>query len=138
MKFKTLDDKEIRINILPEKYPVRSRDQCKSYGQYLLGRVIRSIYGTSALVLEEFSIPGERLFIDFYMPHHGLAFEFHGKQHQEYNEFFHGDKKGFEKSLARDQRKRRWCEINSIILIEVNEIVSKSKLMGMIVDARNG
>lgn len=138
MKFRTLSNREIRLDILPEKYPVRSRDQCKSYGQYMLGRVIQSIYGTSALLLEEFAVPGERLFLDFYMPHHALAFEFQGRQHGEYNEFFHGDKKEFERSRKRDERKRTWCEINGITLVEVSQLIGKQDLMELIAQSRNG
>jgi hypothetical protein len=107
MKFRTLKGREVRLEILPSRFPVRSRAQCKSVGQYNLGRQIISIYGASATVLEEFPIPGERLFIDFYLPHHSLAFEFQGSQHDKFNKHFHGDKKGFIKSKERDRRKRQ-------------------------------
>jgi len=68
------------MDIRPERYPIRSREQSKSHGQYMLGRLLRSIYG-QALILEEFPIPDERLVLDFYMPHHNLAFEYQGRQH---------------------------------------------------------
>lgn len=126
------------MDILPERYPMRSREQSKSSGQYMLGRLIRNIYGQSALILEEFPVPDERLWIDFYMPHHGLAFEYQGQQHDEFNRFFHNDKRGFEKSLARDERKRRWCELNEIILIEVRGNPTLEELQSMIEKARNG
>ena len=119
MKFKTLNNGEIRIEIVPSRYAVRTRKNSKSIGQYNLGKQIRSIYGTSAQLLEEFPIPGERLFIDFFMPNHKLAFEFQGEQHDKFNAFFHGSKAGFAKSKERDARKRRWCEINEIVLVEV-------------------
>jgi hypothetical protein len=136
MKFKTLNNKEVRLEILPQRYPMRSRDQCKSIGQYLLGRTIRSIYGTNALILEEFPIPEENLWLDFYMPHHNLAFEFHGEQHDQFNKFFHGDKDGFQRSKARDQRKRDWCILNGITLIEVRENVSSDDFKILIQQAR--
>lgn len=119
MKFKTLNNGEIRLDIVPSRYAVRSRGNSRSVGQYNLGRQIRSIYGMSAQLLEEFPIPGERLFLDFFMPNHKLAFEFQGEQHDTFNPFFHGSKAGFERSKERDARKREWCKINNIILVEV-------------------
>jgi hypothetical protein len=85
-----------------------------------------------ALLLEEFPIPEERLFLDFYMPHHKLAFEFQGVQHDNFNKFFHGDKGGFERSKGRDQRKREWCVINEILLIEVRDTLSTDQLKDLI------
>jgi hypothetical protein len=136
MKFLTLSNKEVRLEVVAEKFPVRGREQCKSYGQFMLGRAIQSVYGTLAVLLEEFPIPEERLTIDFYMPHHGLAFEFQGGQHDKFNKFFHGDKSGFENSLARDARKRAWCELNEIKLIEVRSIPSVEELRRLILEAR--
>jgi len=124
------------MDILPERYPVRSREQCKSNGQYLLGRAVRGIYGSNALILEEFPLPNERLWLDFYLPHHKLAFEYQGEQHDKFNKFFHGDKQGFKKSLARDERKRAWCEINEITLIEVRGTITIEDLQDMIQEAR--
>lgn len=119
MKFKNVNNGEVRIDIIPSRYPVRTRANSKSNGQYNLGRQIRAIYGLSAQLLEEFPIPGERLFLDFFMPNHKLAFEFQGEQHDEFNRFFHGTKAGFERSKERDARKRMWCELNEITLVEV-------------------
>lgn len=137
MKFRTLNDKEVALSILPEKYPVRSKEDCKSIGQYNLGKLIREIYGSGALILEEFPIPEERLWIDFFMPHHKMAFEFQGKQHDEFVKLFHGDKNGFEKSKARDQRKRKWCEVNDFRLIEVRGKITAKDLRQLILDSRN-
>lgn len=138
MKFKTLSGREIRIEILPERYPVRSREQCKSKGQYSLGRLLRSIYGFHALILEEFPLPGERLYLDFFMPHNRLAFEYQGVQHDKFVKLFHSDKKGFEASKVRDARKKLWCETNEFTLIEVRGNVSVEELQKLIEEARNG
>ena len=124
------------MDILPERYPIRSREQSKSVGQFLLGRIIRSVYGLQAVLLEEFPIPEERLWLDFYLPHHSLAFEYQGQQHDEFNKFFHGDKSGFVKSQKRDERKRQWCEMNNIVLIEVRGNVTVEQLQALIQDAR--
>lgn len=136
MKFKTLSNREIRMDIVSDHYPMRSREKSKSNGQFLLGRTIRNIYGQQAMILEEFSIPGERLFLDFYMPHHSLAFEYQGDQHDAFNKFFHGDKKGFQRSKIRDERKRQWCELNGIDLIEVRGSFTVESVQTLIVESR--
>lgn len=136
MKFKTLNNREVRLEILPSRYPMRIRSQSKSVGQYSLGRMLRSIYGMQAVILEEFGIPEERLFLDFYIPHLGLAFEFQGTQHDEFHKFFHGDKSGFEKSKIRDERKRQWCDLNQITLIEIRDMISTEQLRTLIQEHR--
>ena len=132
MKFKTLNNREIRLDIVPERYPVRTREDSKSVGQFNLGQLIQSIYGMNALVLEEFPVPEERLWLDFYLPHFGIAFEYHGEQHDKFTKFFHIDKKGFKNSQERDSRKRNWCVLNSIRLIEVRGNISNEDLIELI------
>lgn len=126
------------MDILPERYPMRSREQCRSAGQYMLGRLLRQIYGFNSLILEEFPLPGERLWFDFFMPHHRLAFEYQGKQHDEFVKLFHGDKRGFERTQQRDIRKREWCELNEISLVEVRDTVTPEELQQLIEEVRNG
>ena len=137
MKFKSLDGRETTMNILPSEYPVRSKADSKSIGQYNLGQVIAKTY-PGALILEEFGVPGERLFLDFFMPHLKLVFEFHGGQHDEFNKFFHGTKKGFEQSKSRDARKKQWCELNNITLVEVRQDLTVDELRDAVMEARNG
>jgi hypothetical protein len=95
----------VRIEILPSRYPIRSKNESRSYGQYNLGRQIISLYGESAQILEEFPIPETRLSLDFFMPNHGLAFEFQGVQHDEFNAYFHVDRDGFERQKEREGRR---------------------------------
>jgi hypothetical protein len=137
MKFRTLSNREVRMDILPDRYPVRTREQSKSVGQYMLGRLVRGIYGFHAVMLEEFPIPEERLWLDFFLPHHKLAFEYQGRQHDEFVKLFHGDQKGFEKSQARDSRKKDWCILNSIALVEVRGNPTIEELQSLIADARS-
>ena len=138
MKFLTLSNREIRFEIVASRYTPRSLSASRSFGQYNLGRQIQSIYSLAALLLEEFPIPETRLSLDFYMPHHKLEFEFEGIQHDEYNSHFHGDKAGFERQKERDGRKRLWCELNHITLIEVrNASLSSKELQTVIKEARS-
>jgi hypothetical protein len=119
MRFKTLSGRTIKVQVSPSDFPLRSREMCRSNSQYILGTLLRSIYGDNCVILEEFGIPETKLAIDFYLPHHSLAFEFQGQQHDKFNAHFHVDKSGFENQQKRDSRKKDWCRINNITLIEI-------------------
>ena len=134
MKFKNLSNKETRFDIVPSRYPVRSRSQCKSFGQFNLGKQVQKIYGVHAVLLEEFPIPDERLYIDFYMPNNSIAFEFHGEQHDTFNKFFHGNKDGFKKSKSRDVRKKQWCELNNIRLVKIRWGATRDNVIKLLLD----
>lgn len=65
-------------------------------------------------ILEEVSVPGEQLYLDFFLPLRKICVEIHGEQHYKYVPHFHGNIQGFIKSKERDARKQKWCEINGI------------------------
>ena len=54
--------------------------------------------------------------LDVYVPSHGLAIEYQGRQHFEAVDFF-GGQKAFEKTRSHDERKARKCSANRIALI---------------------
>jgi hypothetical protein len=80
--------------------------------------LLRRLFGTQR-ILEEVPLPGTKLILDFFIPLQYLAIEVQGQQHYQYNPFFHGSKWGFLQSRGNDRRKREWCEINNIRLIEL-------------------
>jgi hypothetical protein len=70
--------------------------------------------------MEEVGLPGSNgLRLDFYLPLRRLAIEAHGQQHYRYVMHFHGTMMGFLRSRERDQKKRDWCSINGIDLVEL-------------------
>ena len=73
----------------------------------------------AAQILEEVHLPGEKLYLDFYLPLLKLAIECQGGQHDKYTPFFHGElkSKGFANAKSRDRRKREFCENNGITLL---------------------
>ena len=71
------------------------------------------------VVFEEFPVAGTRLKFDFYNANKKIAVEVHGAQHTKYVPFFHGRRSNFVKQLSRDQQKIDFCELNSIILVEI-------------------
>jgi len=117
MKFKTVDGRVVSVD-LRRKNTCRDISQ-RSKGQEHLSVCIARIY-QFVPVFEEFIIPGEQgLSLDFFIPQKKIAFEFNGQQHYEYNKFFHNSKIDFLNQQKRDNRKREWCRVNNVTLVEV-------------------
>lgn len=60
-----------------------------------------------------------KLRFDFYLPLYNLCIEFHGVQHYEYVEHFHGTENKFQEQQLKDDIKRKYCKNNDINLIEL-------------------
>ena len=75
-----------------------------SKGAQRLKELLVEILGEQGKLVSEYHI-GQSLRIDFYSPALNAGFEFHGRQHSEFVEHFHGDALGFELSKRRDQHK---------------------------------
>ena len=85
--------------------------------------VLRELFPRT-IILEEVHLPGSAtqtrsstLFADFYVPSRKLIVEVHGRQHYEFNEFYHKTKQGYQKSRARDRDKIKWCNLNEIDIV---------------------
>ena len=116
MKFIDINGREHNKSL--SKY--ERKKESKSKGQQRLGDELEQLF-PNVKILEEVPCFGTRLKIDFFMPSVKIAFEFDGRQHEEFNEFFHGNKLQFAKSQLNDMKKHHWCEINKIILIRIKE-----------------
>ena len=126
MKFIDFDGREVRVDLMQSKNPLRSKEDCKSNFQWETGVALQRVF-PRFIILEEFNIPRSRLHIDFFIPELLIAVEADGAQHEKYSFFFHGSKANFRRSLARDRKKEQWCKTNNIILVRVkkNEDVEK-------------
>jgi len=83
--------------------------------------ILHELYGALE-ILEEVRINVIKkrfLMLDFFIPSLNIAVEVQGQQHFKFNSHFHGNKLGFWKSRRNDARKKEWCEINNIKLIEL-------------------
>jgi len=89
-----------------------------SKGAKKLRSLIFEIYGEDVRLVEEQHL-GEGLRLDFHLPDYGLGFEYHGRQHEEYVEHFHGDADGFRESQQRDARKIELCLQQGIALVTI-------------------
>lgn len=96
---------------------------------YLCGHYLRlENLGDNKGELLLFNI-GENLTLDFFCQKLSLALEFQGSQHNEYNPHFKKNKKEFIQQQQRDQKKKRWCKLNEIVLIEVRENELKQNIL---------
>lgn len=62
---------------------------------------------------------GNRLELDLYIPQLGVAIEVQGRQHIQFEKFFHKDQAGFMRQMLYDQIKRIRCQKHSVRLFEV-------------------
>src|SRR5687767_4058839 len=71
-------------------------------------------------VLEEVPLPGtgrQPLYADFFIPRLQTVVEVHGEQHYKFNDFHYRSKLEFYQAVARDKKKKEWCELNDITYI---------------------
>lgn len=118
MKFFDTSGREHKIDLRPSKYPRKEIGEGRGKFQSEVGEILSEIYPLHH-IFEEFSCPGERLFLDFFLPTKKLAIEVQGTQHEKFNAFFHEDKNAFARQQANDKRKERWCELNGIQLVKI-------------------
>lgn len=119
MKFYDTKGREHRVDIRPSRWRRKQAGEGRGIFQSKVGEILANEY-PGEVVLEEFPIPGERLTLDFFLPRKKLAIEVQGRQHYEFNAFFHEDKYAFKAAQERDVRKAAWCKLNNIDLIKVD------------------
>ena len=122
MKVKGLNGRDYNLSL--NKYKVYKDDLKKKSKYHVRARNVLSELFSGYNVLEEVKLPGSTashrrsvLYLDFFIPNLMIAVEVHGRQHYEFVPYFHKSKVGFLKSLARDEDKKDWCELNNIKLI---------------------
>lgn len=115
MKITSLDGKTYSWNIYGHM-PKLSDDRPRSKIHIKVREIIKEIYPQDAL-LEEVFIPGDTLYLDFYLPLRTTAIEVHGEQHYSFNNFHFKNKIEYLEARRRDNFKDMWCHINDIKLI---------------------
>jgi len=122
MKLIDAKGREISIQIKPSDYPVKKHSRSSLQGK--TGEFLLQKYPYAQL-LEDWTIPGSRMSLDFYAPSLYKAWEVNGKQHSSFIGRFHGErnKLGFAKQKIRDVKKAKFCSDNNIelIIIETEE-----------------
>ncbi len=77
---------------------------------------------------------GHNLELDCYCPELKLAIEYNGRQHYEFNPYFHKNKEAFLNTRYRDDMKERLCRENGVRLIVVPYTVKITKIYDYIKD----
>lgn len=118
MKFITLGGKERRILRL-KKYLIDWDGKSRSKLQRGVKKYLKK-HWRHHIVFEEFPVAGSRMTFDFYNSNKRIAIEVQGAQHDKYVPFFHGRNKiNHIAQLRRDVNKEKFCELNSITLIQI-------------------
>lgn len=74
-------------------------------------------------VFEEFPCSGTKTRLDFFNKTKMIAIEVDGPQHDQYNPFFHKNRRAnYVKQKERDDKKEKWCKVNGIKLFRVKKI----------------
>jgi hypothetical protein len=118
MKLYDIDDKLVNVDVRPDKYPVKFKSRSSLQG--ITGEKLQERYPRDP-ILEDFTIPGSRLSVDFFLPHRRLVLEVQGEAHDRHVPFFHKDRVlcNFAKQVSHDRKKAEWCETNGFTLIEI-------------------
>ena len=118
MKLLNIRQKEVNVDIRPSSFPIKV--ESKSKLQKLTGEKLIEKYPRTT-ILEEFTIPGSIMRLDFFLPNLGIVVEVSPKESHEYNSFFHGPRESlkYAKQKERDRLKSQWCEWNNFQLIEI-------------------
>jgi len=116
MKLVDRSGKEINVKI--HKYLAKKKGRSKSKFQSEIKQDLFKDYPHD-LIYEEVLIPKENFVLDFFIPSVSIVVECHGRQHTEHVKFFHKTKRDFNDQVHRDIKKREWCEINNLRLIEI-------------------
>ena len=114
---------------------VKRRHRKLSRGHSALYKLLQNLFPGERVVLEHHI--GERLRLDIFVPAYNLAVEFHGRQHFEFVEHFHGTIYEFRASQERDQRKMELCKEQGIALVvfRYNDKLNEESVFARILDA---
>ena len=118
MVFKTLVGSQKRLS-KPRRYLIKWDSKSRSKIQFKVKKFLKT-YWLLDVVFEEFPVAGTKMTLDFYNATHKIAVEVQGGQHLKYTPYFHGkSKSNFLGQIRRDTEKQKFCELNSITLVEI-------------------
>ena len=119
MRFKSASGKLVWIN--EHKYLIDWDKKSRSKFQFKVKQFLKE-YWSNCVVLEEFKIPGARLFCDFVNLNKKIVIEANGGQHYTFNKFFHNKSRiNYWNSMRRDVRKEDWAVDNGFQFLEICE-----------------
>ena len=111
------------------KYAINWDGKSRSKAQFKVKQFLKSFWFTN-VAFEEFPVYGTRMSVDLLNATKKIAIEVQGKQHSNFNQFFHGNSRmKYLESIKRDFKKAEWLEKNKFKLVEIeyDEIDKLSK-----------
>jgi len=104
-----------------DKYKIKWNGKSLSKMQFSVKQFLKK-YWIGHCVYEEFPVYGSRMRVDILNLTKNIAVEVNGRQHSEYNEFFHnGSRENYRKGIGRDIEKYKWLKMNNFELIEIED-----------------
>ncbi len=112
------------------KYNNRSRGEkvCRLILESLFEKSFSSSYPSFLSYSDKKDGKKTKLEIDLFNEDLNFGLEYQGKQHYLYVKYFHHTIEAFERSLKRDDFKRKMCHKNGIFLLEVPYFVKENEL----------
>lgn len=108
------------------KYLINWNKKSRSKVQFKTKKFLEPFW-KGQIVYEEFPVYGSRMTVDILNATKKLAIEVQGKQHGEFNKFFHNNSRlKYLEGIKRDIKKAEWLESNGFILLEIEEDEVKS------------
>jgi|TARA_R110000751_G_scaffold23569_7_gene65105 hypothetical protein len=103
------------------KYLINWNKKSRSKIQFKVKKFLEPFWKAN-VVYEEFPVYGTRMSVDILNATKKIAIEVQGRQHSEFNKFFHGNSRlKYLEGIKRDIKKAEWLEKNGFILLEVEE-----------------
>tara|TARA_Y100000766_G_C18912252_1_gene608973 strand:- start:586 stop:1002 length:417 start_codon:yes stop_codon:yes gene_type:complete len=103
------------------KYLINWNKKSRSKVQFKTKKFLEPFW-KGQIVYEEFPVYGSRMTVDILNATKKLAIEVQGKQHGEFNKFFHNNSRlKYLEGIKRDIKKAEWLEKNGFILFEIEE-----------------
>jgi hypothetical protein len=103
------------------KYLIKWNKKSRSKVQFKTKKFLEPFW-KGQIVYEEFPVYGSRMTVDILNATKKLAVEVQGKQHSEFNKFFHNNSRlKYLEGIKRDIKKAEWLENNGFILLEIEE-----------------
>lgn len=127
MKVYDLKGKEHYLDVRSTTFKLKTASKSKLQQQ--CAEIIKKHFPHD-IILEEVTIPGMSLYIDFLLPSKKIAFEIHGRQHDQYVKHFHKNTRGFLNAQQRDENKSAWCKLNKIMLVTVRSPEELADILG--------
>ena len=104
-----------------QKYRINWNKKCKSKIQFKIKKMLEP-YWKNNIVYEEFPVYGTKMKVDILNATKKVAVEVQGRQHTEFNKFFHNNSRAeYLQSIKRDHEKALWLQKNDFKLIEITE-----------------